>query len=167
MLKIRPYTPHDWPDVRRIYAEGIATGLATFETEPKPQNVWEKASVPKSAIVCIDENNTNNKLAGWAILWPVSDRCAYAGVAEVSVYVAHTARGQGVGKMLLRELVSASERLGLWTLQAGIFAENTASIILHEKCGFRQIGIREKLGALHGEWKDIILMERRSPTVGI
>lgn len=167
MPKIRPYISADWKDVERIYAEGIATNLATFEMQPKPQDSWEQDSIDGTCIVCADDQNNISETIGWATLWPVSDRCAYAGVAEVSVYVANDARGKGVGKMLLRELVSASEQLNIWTLQAGIFTENTPSIVLHEKCGFRRIGIREKLGALHGEWKDIMLMERRSKTVGI
>lgn len=165
MPHIRTYTSADWPEVDRIYAEGIATGLATFETAPKPQTSWENGSVPGSSIVLMSDDDT--QILGWATLWPVSDRCAYAGVAEVSVYVGENARGKGAGKLLLSELVTASERLGIWTLQAGIFAENTPSIILHEKCGFRQIGVRERLGALHGVWKDIVLMERRSKAIGI
>lgn len=162
-MKIRPYHPTDWSDVERIYAEGIATNLATFETTPKPQEKWEADSVEGSSIVAEMPNGT---IGGWAILWPVSDRCAYAGVAEVSVYVGDNARGQGVGKALLNELVACSERLGIWTLQAGIFEENQPSVSLHEKCGFRLIGVRERLGALHGIWKNIVLMERRSSTVG-
>ncbi|WP_262695819.1 GNAT family N-acetyltransferase [Kordiimonas aquimaris] len=167
MLKIRPYKPTDWPDVERVYAEGIATNLATFETKPKQQASWETDSINGSRFVCLDNTADTLPIMGWATLWPVSDRCAYAGVAEISVYVSADARGKGVGTVLLNKLVTASEQLNIWTLQAGIFAENTPSILLHEKCGFRRIGIREKLGALHGEWKDIMLMERRSKTVGI
>lgn len=164
MTTIRPYLPADWPDVQQIYADGIATKVATFETKPKPQNQWESESVNSSAIVA--ELPNSDSLAGWAILWPVSDRCAYAGVAEVSVYVGSNARGAGVGKALLRELVTISERLDIWTLQAGIFEENLPSIRLHEKCGFRIVGVRERLGALDGIWKNIVLMERRSEVVG-
>lgn len=165
MTKIRAYTPSDWPEVERIYADGIATELATFETTPKPQTRWEQDSVPKSGIVAVE--STDGPLLGWAVLWPVSDRCAYAGVAEVSVYVDGKARGKGVGKALLTRLVTTSEQLNIWTLQAGIFEENTASVRLHEKCGFRIIGVRERLGALRGVWKNIVLMERRSRVVGI
>ncbi len=161
-MKIRPYNPTDWPEVERIYAEGIATKLATFETQPKAQEKWQSESLEGSAIVA---EIADDSLGGWAILWPVSDRCAYAGVAEVSVYVGGNARGQGIGKTLLNELVSTSEQLGIWTLQAGIFEENTGSIILHEKCGFRLVGVRERLGALDGIWKNIVLMERRSNIV--
>lgn len=162
-MKIRPYDAADWPEVERIYAEGIATKVATFETQPKAQSKWEKDSIDGSAFVA---ENSGGVLGGWAVLWPVSDRCAYAGVAEVSVYVGGNARGQGVGKALLNELVSKSEKLDIWTLQAGIFEENTASIKLHEKCGFRLVGIRERLGALDGVWKNIAFMERRSSVVG-
>lgn len=164
MTIIRPYMPTDWPDVHRIYAEGIATKMATFETTPKPQDQWESDSVSGSAIVAEVQNAEN--LAGWAVLWPVSDRCAYAGVAEVSVYVGSNARGAGVGKALLQELVTISERLDIWTLQAGIFEENLPSVKLHEKCGFRIVGVRERLGALDGIWKNIVLMEHRSEVVG-
>ena len=163
MTKIRPYAPIDWPEVARIYSEGIATGMATFETTPKSQEKWEQESVPDTAVVAEDEQGNTE---GWAILWPVSDRCAYAGVAEVSVYVGNDSQGRGVGKLLLNELVTRSENNGIWTLQAGIFEENTASVKLHEKCGFRTIGIRERLGALHGAWKNIVLMERRSQVIG-
>lgn len=164
MTTIRPYLPADWPDVQRIYADGIATKVATFEATPKPQNQWESESVSGSAIVA--EIPGSESLAGWAILWPVSDRCAYAGVAEVSVYVGSNARGAGVGKALLKELVTISEQLDIWTLQAGIFEENLPSIRLHEKCGFRIVGVRERLGALDGIWKNIVLMERRSSVAG-
>lgn len=162
-VTIRPYKTADWPQVQHIYQEGIDTGLATFETKPKPQVQWETQCVSGSAIVATDANDA---VFGWAVLWPVSDRCAYAGVAEVSVYVGADARGNGVGSLLLAKLVETSEDLGLWTLQAGIFAENAGSIELHKRCGFREIGIREKLGALNGDWKDIMLMERRSKSVG-
>jgi len=104
---------------------------------------------------------------GWAALSPVSGRCVYAGVAEVSVYVASAARGKGMGKALLHELVAASERAGMWTLQGGIFPENAASIALHEACGFRRVGVRERLGKLRGVWRDVVLMERRSEIVGV
>lgn len=164
MTNIRAYAPSDWIQVERIYTEGIATGLATFETAPKSQKNWENDSVPGSAIVA-EEKAPN--LQGWALLWPVSDRCAYAGVAEVSVYVSVDARGKGVGLALLDKLVTNSERLSLWTLQAGIFEENLPSIRLHEKCGFRIVGVRERLGALHGVWKNVVLMERRSTVVGV
>ena len=163
-MKIRPYSSDDWPDVERIYAEGIATGLATFETAPKPQYAWETNSISDSALVLEDSGELG--IMGWAVLWPVSNRAAYAGVGEVSVYVGAHARGRGAGKMLLKNLINTSESLGIWTLQAGIFEANTLSVSLHEKCGFRNVGMREKIAALNGIWKNIILMERRSKMVG-
>ncbi|MCJ9427665.1 GNAT family N-acetyltransferase [Kordiimonas marina] len=163
MVTLRPYRTDDWPAVRRIYAEGIETGIATFETEPKPQQTWEGKSVPGSQLVAEEDGD----VIGWALLWPVSDRCAYRGVAEVSVYIAASARGRGVGKALLTALNGLSEELGIWTQQAGIFAENTASIGLHEACGYRLVGIRERLGCLDGRWRNIAFMERRSTVVGV
>lgn len=164
MIIIRPYSNDDWPHVERIYAEGIATGLATFETKPKSQQAWETDGLPGSAMVAADRAATD--IMGWATLWPTSNRKAYAGVAEVSLYIGANARGKGVGKALLGALIDTSEKLGLWTLQAGIFEENTLSVSLHEKCGFRALGVREKIGVLNGNWKNVILMERRSTKVG-
>jgi phosphinothricin acetyltransferase len=143
----------------------LRTGLATFETAPKPQEAWESDSIPRSAIVAVEPSTGN--ILGWATLWPTSNRAAYAGVAEVSLYVGTNARRQGVGKVLLNALVSMSEKLGIWTLQAGIFEENTLSVSLHQKCDFRIVGTREKIGVLNGEWKNVVLMERRSTTVGV
>jgi len=164
MSLIRDYTSEDWADVERIYAEGIATKLATFETKPKSQAAFEDGSVNGSTLVA---QAADGAVLGWATLWPVSDRCAYAGVAEVSVYVAASARGKGVGKALMNALVERSESLGHWTLQAGIFPENAGSIKLHEACGFRTVGGRERLGQLDGQWRDVLLMERRSTVVGV
>ena len=154
-------TVADWEDVRRIYAEGIATGNATFETAPPSREAWD-ASHRKDCRLVAREGDT---VVGWAALSPVSDRCAYGGVAEVSVYVAGSARGRGVGRALLSELVRASEEAGLWTLQAGIFPENAASIAIHHACGFRTVGVRERLGRLAGAWRDVALLERRSVRV--
>lgn len=161
---IRPYDIDDWPEVDRIYQEGIATGLATFETMPKSQAAWEGSALPGSAIIAKDPSCKS--ILGWATLWPTSTRAAYAGVCEVSLYVSAEARGRGTGKTLLNALVITSEDLNIWTLQANIFEENTLSVSLHEKCGFRVVGLREKIGALNGNWKNIILMERRSKLVG-
>ena len=164
-MKIRHYSSKDWPDVERIYAEGIATGLATFETEPKSQNAWETSSIKESALVAEDPSTSD--ILGWAVLWPISSRSAYAGVGEVSVYVSAHARGRGTGKTLLNALVAVSENLGMWALQAGIFEENTMSVSLHEKCGFRIVGLRENIGALSSDWKNIVLVERRSKVVSV
>jgi len=164
-MEIRSYSSEDWPAVERIYADGIATGLATFETVPKSQEAWESGSIPHSAIVATEPSTGN--ILGWATLWSTSNRAAYAGVAEVSLYVGTNARGRGAGKALLGALISTSEKLGIWTLQAGIFEENSLSVLLHEKCGFRVVGTREKISALKGEWKNVILMERRSTIIGV
>ncbi len=163
MIEIEAMRPEDWPAVEAIYREGIATGAATFETEVPPWEVWNRSHREDCRLVAW----RMGKAVGWAALTPVSGRCVYAGVAEVSVYVAAAARGQGVGRALLEALVVASEAAGLWTLQAGILRENAASIALHERCGFRVVGVRERLGQLHGEWRDVTLMERRSQDVGV
>lgn len=152
----------DWPQVAAIYQEGIDTRLATFETAVPPWETWDAAHIAAGRLVA----RGDGRVLGWAALSPVSNRCVYAGVAEVSVYVAAAARGRGVGRALLTALVTSAEAAGLWTLQAGIFRENAASIALHEACGFRIVGYRERLGQLNGVWHDVILMERRSPVVG-
>jgi L-amino acid N-acyltransferase YncA len=152
----------DWDEVRRIYLEGIATGNATFETEAPSWDLWDRAHRTDCRLVARD----GRRLLGWAALSRVSERCAYGGVAEVSVYVATEARGRGIGRALLEGLVHASEEAGVWTLQAGIFPENRASLAIHEKCGFRVVGVREKLGNLRGTWRDVTLLERRSQRVG-
>jgi len=152
-----------WARVVEIYEQGIATGLATFETEPPGWDTWDRSHLPAPRLVAI----ADDVVAGWAALSPVSDRCAYGGVAEVSVYVAQHARGQGIGGLLLRRLVLESEDHGIWTLQAGIFPENTGSIELHRRAGFREVGRREKLGKLNGRWMDVLLLERRSDRVGV
>jgi len=152
----------DWDEVRRIYAEGIATGNATMETVPPPWESWNEAHRPDCRLVARD----GDRMLGWAALSRVSERCAYGGVAEVSVYVSQEARGRGVGRRLLEELVRASEEAGIWTLQAGIFPENAASLSIHQHCGFRVVGVREKLGKLGSAWRDVALLERRSERVG-
>lgn len=152
-----------YPAIAGIYLQGIATGNATFQTTAPGWHDWDKSHLPHSRIAMM----ANDQVAGWAALTGVSSRCVYAGVAEVSVYVGDQWRGRGFGKMLLQELISQSEANGLWTLQSGIFPENTASIRLHEQCGFRIIGYREKIGQMNGTWRDNIMMERRSKTVGI
>jgi len=152
-----------WPSVKAIYEYGIATGHATFQTFAPPWGEWDKAHVKTCRLVAAD----NGKVFGWAALTAVSGRCVYAGVGEVSVYVDESARGKGVGKALLNELIRESELNNFWTLQAGIFPENTASIKLHESTGFRIIGKREKIGQMNGVWRDTILLERRSTRVGV
>ena len=148
----------DWAEVRAIYLEGIETGNATFQTMAPEWEQWDAAHLAECRLVARAEDG----VAGWAALSMVSTRAVYAGVAEVSVYVAARARGQGVGKLLLGGLIAESERHGFWTLQAGIFPENEASIGLHRAMGFRVVGVRERLGCLNGRWRDVVLMERRS-----
>lgn len=160
---IMPLLPSNWQQVKSIYESGIATGMATFETKAPEWEQWNNSHLPFARLVAME----NNKVIGWAALSPVSNRCVYGGVAEVSVYIAPEQRGKGVGKKLLQQLITESEANGIWTLQAGIFAENTASAKLHESVGFRLVGYREKIGQLGSEWKNTILMERRSTKVGI
>jgi L-amino acid N-acyltransferase YncA len=159
IISIRTMIEQDWPDVRRIYLEGIETGLATFETSAPEWEKWNKSHRLTCRLVAAD---AAGHILGWAALTPVSDRCVYAGVAEVSLYVEKDARGAGVGKALLRAILEQSEQEGLWTIQAGIMADNLASIKLHEACGFRLVGYREKIGQLDGLWRDTVLMEHRT-----
>ena len=156
-------TAGHWPQVKAIYEQGLATGHATFETQAPTWETWDVGHLAHSRLVAVD---TNDQVLGWAALSPVSGRCVYGGVAEVSVYVADAARGQGVGRQLLAALVAESEKNGIWTLQAGIFPENTASLRLHEAHGFRVLGQRERIGKLAGVWRDTVLLERRSAVVG-
>jgi len=150
--------PADWPTVRSIYLEGIASGNSTFETNAPSWEEWDGAHLPIARLVMRE----GDKVLGWAALSPISKRSVYRGVAEVTVYVAESARGEGIGHTLLEALVHASERNGIWTLQASIFPENTASVKLHVRCGFREIGRREKIAMLSGVWRDTLLFERRS-----
>ena len=159
---IGPMQAEDWPDVQRIYREGIETGNATFETQVPEWEAWDCKTRPQPRFVA----RLDDQVVGWAALSSVSARAVYAGVCEVSVYVAAAVRGQGVGKKLLQALVQASEELGIWTLQASIFPENQASIAIHEQCGFRILGRREKIAQHRGRWRDTVLMERRSQIVG-
>ncbi len=155
--------PADWPEVARIYAEGMATGLATFETQVPEYEAWDRAHLSTCRWVA----DTGGSLLGWAALSPVSGRCVYGGVAELSIYVGSGHRGKGLGRALLTVLIPDSEAAGLWTLQSGVFPENTASIGLHLAMGFRQLGYRERIGRRDGSWKDNVLFERRSPKIGI
>jgi len=154
--------PDDWPAVRAVFAEGIATGQATFETEAPDLPAWDAAHLAAPRLVA----RRGSEVAGWAALGPVSRRDCYAGVAEVSIYVAEHSRGRGVGGHLLRALVVAAEARGLWMLQAVVFPENEASVRLHLRGGFRVVGRRERIARREGVWRDTLLMERRSPTVG-
>ena len=162
-LNLKPMQPDDWARVRAIYDEGIRTGHATFETSSPEWEAWNEAHLDACRLVA----RRGKTIAGWAAASPVSERCVYGGVAEVSVYVTASERGKGVGRALLNALVLEAERAGIWTLQAGIFPENTASIALHQACGFREVGRRERLGQLNGIWRDVCLLERRSKVVGI
>jgi L-amino acid N-acyltransferase YncA len=162
-LRIDAMRAADWAEVRAIYLEGIATGNATFETDAPSWEAWDAAHLREPRLVTRDGAG---RVLGWAALTPVSGRCVYAGVGDLSVYVAAAARGRGVGRGLLQELIAASERAGIWTLQAGIFPENAASLELHRRCGFREVGRREKIGSLKGVWRDVLLLERRSRVVG-
>jgi len=153
----------DWEQVRSIYLEGISTGHATFETDAPLWEEWNTSHLPSCRFVA----RSGEIVKGWAALSPVSGRCVYAGVAEVSIYVGRGYRAQGLGRALLQALIAASESHGLWMLQAGIFPENEASIELHQRLGFREVGRRERIGKMNGRWRDTVLLERRSKVVGI
>jgi len=156
-------TPESWEAVRRIYNAGIATKNATFQTEAPDWDVWDQSHRKDCRLIAI----TDDQIAGWAALSNVSNRCVYAGVAEVSIYVDPAYSGKGIGDQLMKQQIIASEQHGIWTLQAGIFPENKASIALHLKNGFRIIGTREKVGKMDNVWRDTVLLERRSKVVGI
>jgi phosphinothricin acetyltransferase len=162
-MKIQLLKEIHYPDVRRIYLEGIATGNATFETEAPTWEMWNGKHLEHSRLIAVD----GEEVLGWAALSPVSARTVYNGVAEVSVYVAAKHRGKGVGKKLLQELIASSEANSIWTLQAGIFPENEKSVRLHQDCGFRIFGRRERIGKMNGAWRDTVLLERRSEVVGV
>lgn len=162
MIRIGTLEPGHWPQVKSIYEEGIQTGSATFQQQAPEWEDWNEDHLPHSRIVAFD----NDEVAGWAALSPVSERCVYAGVAEVSVYVAEKFRGKKIGTLLLKHLIAQSEINGIWTLQSGIFPENVASIKLHEANGFRVVGYREKVGQMNGVWRDTTLLEKRSQLIG-
>ena len=159
---IESMTPADWEQARTIYLEGIATGQATFEVEAPSREQWDAAHHPFGRLVA----RRDGQVDGWAALSPVSRRRCYAGVAEVSVYVAADHRGRGIGRTLLMAVIAESERQGIWTLQGATFPENEASLRLQRACGFREIGRRERIAQLRGVWRDTILTERRSAIVG-
>ena len=160
-VELRDLRPDDWPEVAAIYEAGIRTRNATFETEVPSWEAWDASHLIAHRLVAVEDG----RVVSWAALSPVSGRCVYAGVAEASVYVAPDAHGRGIGRALLERLVLDAERAGIWTLQAGIFPENEASVALHLRCGFRVVGTRERLGKLDGVWRDVVLLERRSESV--
>jgi L-amino acid N-acyltransferase YncA len=157
-VEIRDLRPGDWPEVARIYAEGIATRNATFETELPSWEAWNDAHLAEHCLVAV----AGGAVVGWITAAAVSSRCCYAGVAEISAYVAEEARGQGVGSVLLERLIESTERAGIWTLETGVFPENEISLALLKRFGFREVGVRERIGQLDGVWRDVVLMERRS-----
>jgi L-amino acid N-acyltransferase YncA len=161
-VTVRAMSTQDWDEVRRIYAAGIATGDATFETDVPARDDLDAKWLRGHRWVAIRDD----EVIGWAAATAVSDRPCYSGVAETSLYVATTERGRGVGRLLLHHQVLAADRAGLWTLQTAIFPENVASIALHHQVGFRTVGVRERIGQLHGVWRDTVLLERRSQLVG-
>jgi L-amino acid N-acyltransferase YncA len=161
-IDVRDMRSRDWPVVASIYEQGIRAGNATFETSVPTWTEWNAAHLADHRLVA----TSGNDIVGWAALSPVSGRCVYAGVAEDSVYVAESARGSGIGHLLLSELIAGGEAAGIWTIQAGIFPENRASLRLHHACGFRTVGLRERIGKLVGEWRDVLLLERRSRVIG-
>jgi L-amino acid N-acyltransferase YncA len=161
--QITPMQSADWPAVREIYAEGIAAGQATFETQLPDWEKWDSSHHQDCRLIAREQGH----VVGWAALSPVSARSVYSGVAEVSVYVTAAARGRGLGTALLKALIAESESRGVWTLQAGIFPENSASIAIHKSCGFREVGRRQRIGKLHETWRDVLLLERRSTAAGM
>ena len=163
-MSVQPFTADHWPAAKAIYEAGIATGQATFATDAPSWEAWDQAHLLHSRLVAV---NDASQVLGWAALSTVSSRCVYGGVGEVSVYVAPDARGKGVGRQLLEALVRESEQHNMWTLQAGIFPENEASVRLHEAVGFRQVGRRERIGKMGNQWRDTLLLERRSTQVGL
>ncbi|MEZ2444622.1 N-acetyltransferase family protein [Chitinophaga sp. RCC_12] len=162
-MTILPMTSTHGPQVLAIYEAGISTGNATFQTTAPTWEEWDQSHLKSCRLVAAEDD----RVLGWAALTPVSGRCVYAGVAEVSVYVAPDAQGKGIGKALLQTLIEQSEENNLWTLQAGIFPENTGSIKIHEACGFRIVGRRERIGKMGDTWRDTLLLERRSKKVGV
>jgi L-amino acid N-acyltransferase YncA len=160
-VRIEPLRTEHWPDVARIYAEGIATRNATFETEVPSWDAWDSAHLADHRLVATE----GEAVLGWAALVPVSERCVYGGVVENSVYVAASAQGRRLGGALLDALVDSTEAAGIWTIQTGIFPENEASVRLHERAGFRVVGRRERLGKLDGVWRDVLLLGWRTGVV--
>ncbi|WP_100012341.1 GNAT family N-acetyltransferase [Lentibacillus sediminis] len=153
----------DWEQIREIYIEGIHTGNATFDTEAPEWGGWDNKYLPECRLVARE----GDAVLGWAALLPTSSRAAYAGVAELSIYLRASAAGKGLGTRLMQALIEESEADGFWTLQSGIFPENETSIRLHKRAGFREIGVRQRVGKLNGAWRDVVMLERRSTVVGV
>ena len=160
-MQITTLLPAHWESVKKIYEEGISTGNATFQTSAPSWEEWDAAHSGKPRLIAMN----HEEILGWAAITPVSGRCVYAGVGEVSVYVSAAARGKGVGKKLLQALIEESEKKNFWTLQAGIFPENISSLAIHQACGFRIIGTRERIGQMNGQWRDTVLLEKRSTVI--
>lgn len=160
---VRALIPDDWPAIREIYLEGIATAQATFETAAPSWENWDAGHLPFARLAAV---SATKELVGWAALSRVSARKAYEGVAEVSIYVKNEFKGLGVGRTLLNQLIQASEEHGIWTLQASVFPENHATLALHRSCGFLEVGRRAQIGKLGDMWRDTLLLERRSSRVG-
>ena len=161
-MVIRDLDERDWPAVAAIWAEGIATGSATFETEVPSWEEFDRTRLSGQRLVAVDEG----EIVAWAALSPTSSRECYSGVAENSVYVTAGARGRGIGRALLGALVAHADSAGIWTIQTSVFPENEASVALHERVGFRVVGRRKRIAKLDGVWRDTLFLERRSPTVG-
>lgn len=162
-VHIAAMTAEHAPEVLAIYQAGIDEGDATFETAAPVWAAFDKAKLPEHRFVALDRDGS---VLGWCAVVAVSDRCVYSGVVEHSVYVAPQARGRGIGAALLTALIASTEAAGIWTIQSGVFPENAASLALHIRCGFRTVGTREKVGRHHGVWRDVVLIERRSPAIG-
>jgi L-amino acid N-acyltransferase YncA len=162
--QIRPMRPGDAEAVLTIYQAGLDTGNASFETTAPSWEGWDASHLGDHRLVSVDEDDT---VLGWVALSPVSGRCVYAGVAELSIYVDPAARGRGIGGTLMRAVIESSEAAGLWTLTTGVFPENVASLSLHKDAGFRVVGVRKRIGRHHDRWRDVLLLERRSDVVGV
>ncbi len=160
---IRPVKPTDWPAIAAIYQQGIDTGDATLETQAPTPEKMASSYLETPQLVA----ERAGEVVGYALLTAVSGRCVYTGVAEVSLYVSAACRGEGIGRQLLSQIIWESEQHGLWTLQAGIFPENKASVAVHSQCGFREVGYRERIGQRNGQWRDVLLFERRSNIIGV
>jgi phosphinothricin acetyltransferase len=161
-IKIRKFIINDWKHISEIYRQGIETGNATFETAVPSWVEWDRSHLNSCRLIA----EADKEVLGWAALSPVSQRDVYKGVADISLYVSHSHKMKGIGRKLLAALIEESEKRGIWTLQASIFPKNTASIRLHLSCGFRKVGLREKIGKLGGKWKDTLIFERRSKIAG-